>query len=423
MIPKNPALAGLTLIFSLLEGLLLVLPVVRNLTPRLPARVLIPLSAVFFGVCLFAAPSSPYVLLMVLIPGVFIFVFFLFRDHFPKKALWGLLPFILMAISLGCHFFLYPSLFAYSFQERNGSFFFLASWELAVLRNAGMAAAILLYIKRPVINSRTVELLFLLICLLLVIPWIPWLTGDVPDKTHFIGSLLSCGFFFLLWLLIRRLRFTLETRALAEVRELLSEKSRERQEDLVSTYQSMRQLSHDARKTMDTVQVLIRQNKEQDASDLLKDFSDRFPAVFSTGCPEADAYLTLISARCRDNNIRFIRELCPLHDLPLSSYEFGSLLANLLDNALEALLSEDLPDKYIELNLMRSRNMLYLSCKNPTARKADILRDGLISSTKKGPNHGLGLSIIRETVEKADGFMNIRIEGGVFCVDIDMPCP
>ena len=47
MIPKNPALAGLTLIFSLLEGLLLVLPVVRNLTPRLPARVLIPLSAVF----------------------------------------------------------------------------------------------------------------------------------------------------------------------------------------------------------------------------------------------------------------------------------------------------------------------------------------------------------------------------------------
>ena len=72
---------------------------------------------------------------------------------------------------------------------------------------------------------------------------------------------------------------------------------------------------------------------------------------------------------------------------------------------------------------MRSRNMLYLSCKNPTARKADILRDGLISSTKKGPSHGLGLSIIRETVEKADGFMNIRIEGGVFCVDIDMPCP
>ncbi len=99
------------------------------------------------------------------------------------------------------------------------------------------------------------------------------------------------------------------------------------------------------------------------------------------------------------------------------------ILGNLLDNALEAV--EDLPvaQRWIKLEAHLEKGTMHIGVENPYAGKIEENTDGTIKSSKGSKEiHGYGLASVRRTVQKYNGCLIIRHDGGVFRASV-MLCP
>lgn len=103
----------------------------------------------------------------------------------------------------------------------------------------------------------------------------------------------------------------------------------------------------------------------------------------------------------------------------IEDFDLVTIFSNLLDNAIEAVatLSED--KKTVTLSIRQIQQMMVIKIKNPAPQKFNKKEDGTLLSTKE--NHkGLGLSSVRNTVEKYHGDMQIKYTDQMFSVIISI---
>ena len=101
----------------------------------------------------------------------------------------------------------------------------------------------------------------------------------------------------------------------------------------------------------------------------------RIFSVFSTGCISLDSALTVKELQMRQSGIRFERQLCALEETPIEDTELSTIVMNLLDNAIEAILRHASPPEspLIAFRIQRTREMLLIECRrgdDPPARRA-----------------------------------------------------
>ena len=89
------------------------------------------------------------------------------------------------------------------------------------------------------------------------------------------------------------------------------------------------------------------------------------------------------------------------------------LLANLLDNAIEACENRK-DDPVIRLKLLRENSQILLSVQNPVESTQDMIHDQLSTSKADKANHGIGLKNVQMVLEKYDGMSRIHSEDGWF---------
>ena len=92
-----------------------------------------------------------------------------------------------------------------------------------------------------------------------------------------------------------------------------------------------------------------------------------------------------------------------LSGIKLSALDTCTILANILDNAIEAVENIDDDKKHIELTFKRNENYMIITEANPTAHESDIRDNNIITTKKDKSNHGFGLINIKDTVEKYEG--------------------
>lgn len=105
-------------------------------------------------------------------------------------------------------------------------------------------------------------------------------------------------------------------------------------------------------------------------------------------------------------------------DLTVDAFDLNVLLGNLLDNAIEALAGSR--DKRLSLTLRVDRGVFYLKLVNSydgIAIKAEDENGPVYRSRKSESGHGLGLEIVRRTVEEYHGQVQIDSSGGLFTVE------
>lgn len=115
------------------------------------------------------------------------------------------------------------------------------------------------------------------------------------------------------------------------------------------------------------------------------------------------------------NGIDFNASILIPASLPFHNGDLSIILGNLLENAIEACCDTDSVTKYITLNISYVKDVLQISLKNScgTFRKKD--NSGNYLSTKNAPGiHGLGLSSVKQAIEKHQGIMNIYDSGNEF---------
>ncbi len=132
----------------------------------------------------------------------------------------------------------------------------------------------------------------------------------------------------------------------------------------------------------------------------------------------ANAVLCLYAQKAQREDIIFTANADIPQDLAMMLPEFGSLLSNILENALEACRRISTDERFITFIAEVEEDSLKIELHNSVSGKVEI-RNNLPVSTKK--NGGLGTKSVLHIVEKHHGMLNFRQEGDTFITQIILP--
>lgn len=140
----------------------------------------------------------------------------------------------------------------------------------------------------------------------------------------------------------------------------------------------------------------------------------------ATGCELADLMIGIKSDRMEDLNITFhfkgdLKELSRMEQV-----DCCILLANLLDNAIEANMKTD-KARYIALIGRRTENLLYMEMRNPSAEKLQKEGHRILSTKKTDTPSGIGLENVSAVVTKYHGECRCFTENGEFVFQLLLP--
>ncbi|MBR5975915.1 MAG: GHKL domain-containing protein [Clostridiales bacterium] len=189
----------------------------------------------------------------------------------------------------------------------------------------------------------------------------------------------------------------------------------------------IRSIRHDMKNHVQVLLLLLGNQEYDKMRDYLKDMSEDLQSTdisAHTGDLIADA---IISAKKKEAEERglVLSSSGVISDMTITPQDMCRMLANLLDNAIEAASDEHLreldPDlRKITLEFRRTDKFFLISVTNPCASMVKIEEDSeegsasgdfLIGTSKKDrKNHGFGLKNIRSAAENYDGELSVSCE-------------
>lgn len=195
-------------------------------------------------------------------------------------------------------------------------------------------------------------------------------------------------------------------------------------EEVENIYRQMRGWRHDYKNHIQTMKAYIEMDKVDLLAEYLEELDEDLVAIdvsIRTGNVMADAILNskLSLAEARDIQLN-VKAIIP-SKLALHNVDLGTLLGNLLNNAIEGSMTVVNPkDRFIRVYISEMKEQLYISVTN--SMEQSIKQTGnTYQTTKKGTEHGFGLKRIDKTVQKYGGHVNRQHEEGVFATEILLP--
>lgn len=140
--------------------------------------------------------------------------------------------------------------------------------------------------------------------------------------------------------------------------------------------------------------------------------------IIDTGNPLINAVLNIkyLEAKEKGIIIPFIAD--NLKDIKISDSDLVTIITNILDNAIEAVLKCD--EKHIVFKIIKDRGTLIIDSTNNY--KGELPADQDFATTKSDKkSHGFGLANIKNTVKANNGNCFIDTEGGIFHISIAIP--
>ena len=386
-------------------------------------------------VLLVAAFYSLYIPFDVPIPDTVVFVFtfiyslFIFSEPWHIKLLWNtVMGVILVAItSLISQLFIHaagvswdilmqPSLLRMGFVLCGNTVLFITYYVVTKVRAS-----------RERLSLFALTLFILLNAVILValemqykLSWQPGIVQAPVLITIFCMIFVSAGLLVMFELLSRKAEKQAELELEIQTKHMMEAHL----EEVHSMYQRMMEYEHDMKHQINTLQKMIEQGNLLESSEYLKEFRRiALPTHYATGCVAVDALLSAKSAYMDQHQIDFEFVPYPLNELPVEVPVLCAIIGNLLDNAIEAIRRIRHKDKRYKvcLSFSRVRDMFFIVCKNETGGMV-IRRQGKdFLSAKRKNRIGYGITSIRHSVEKAEGYSSFRVENGVFMAEIVLP--
>ena len=102
----------------------------------------------------------------------------------------------------------------------------------------------------------------------------------------------------------------------------------------------------------------------------------------------------------------------------LDGMDYGSILFNLLDNAIEATRKNEYVEKKIICNINRDGSKTEIFVKNSIDKSVLQVNKDLITCKENKKLHGMGHQIVKNLVEKMNGLIDFYEEDEMFCVHL-----
>ena len=194
-------------------------------------------------------------------------------------------------------------------------------------------------------------------------------------------------------------------------------------EELYRYQNEIRAFRHDIKNKLLSVSGLLADGQVEKAIEAVKgeaDFLDEANnGIISSGNPAVDAVLQSKLAVAEKKGIKLDFSVKLSGEINVDLLEFGVLIGNALDNAIEATENIEVStDKTIFVSIITMGGRIVVSVENPVKAEVDTKRIDTAKPDKI--NHGYGLKSIKTIVQKYDGDVFVSCEGNIFTTSINI---
>lgn len=235
-----------------------------------------------------------------------------------------------------------------------------------------------------------------------------------------IGCLVLDGYIVVVFYRISIVRKTEKENALLQQQ---SEMQLEVYSDLQQRYQNSMETIHDAKRHVRALESLIQSDHlaeaQQYKESLFQKLNELQPSIQCDN-PLLSAILNHVFLKAEQRHIALKMDLQGEEQLSmLAGVDLTTIVSNLLDNAVDAVLELPEEQRYIHFAVAFQMGEIMIHVENPT--KNDLKREGnAVVSTKEG-HLGLGLKNVEMVVKKYKGDFKIDVKDGNFVVAITIP--
>lgn len=178
-----------------------------------------------------------------------------------------------------------------------------------------------------------------------------------------------------------------------------------------NTQQETRRIRHDMKNHLLSLEHFLNEGDINSAKDYIKSISNTIENVdtnLHTGNSLADAICNEKNHIAQQKGIIFSVDGMFPECIDINNVDLCTILANALDNAIEATANLEKSHKWIKLEIKVHGKMLFLSFSNPSVNAIDVE----VGKTTKPDdlNHGFGLQNIKWALQKYNGEMSIEFK-------------
>ena len=190
-------------------------------------------------------------------------------------------------------------------------------------------------------------------------------------------------------------------------------------------HERIRTLRHDMAGKLMILKSFLEKDRIGDAKEFLGDMDIELSSEamqYATNNPVTDAVINEAAAQAGSMNCDFKSEFLLPDDNGISALDMGIILNNLIDNALDGVLTVAEDDRFIRLIGEQKDNFYLIKIENSFDGKLKRASDDSIISTKKMDSdtdrHGPGLKSVMRIADKYLGAVDINSDNKVFKVKV-----
>ncbi len=270
-------------------------------------------------------------------------------------------------------------------------------------------------------QRRTSYLLCLPIILIFLLTFY-FLNSAATEITLIITLLTVLSIFFIIArLLYAETKLTRAKRSENELTEYI-EAQRRGYDKVVRRMEVFREYRHDMRHNLAVIEGLAKQGDCDKIVEYTSKLNGSFVEPENVRCckdPELNAVLSEYISRAEKAGCKVTHSLALPEMLPFKKNDICLVLANAIENAINACSELPEDDRYINISAeYKDGHRLVILVENPCSHEVQFDENGLPitdePSPEKSEEHGIGLRSVKRIVEKYNGFLRCMLENGEF---------
>lgn len=194
-------------------------------------------------------------------------------------------------------------------------------------------------------------------------------------------------------------------------------------EEVQNMYQQMRAWRHDYKNHLQVMKAHLELGEYQELADYIDYLNEelvQIEQVIKTGNVMLDAILNSKISLARSKNIAVNVKVVLPPKLSVTEYDLGTVLGNLLDNAIEGCETQaEGEERFLRVYLGVLKEQLYLSVTN--SHHTEMKRENGHYRSTKAADRGLGLMSVDKIVKRNKGFVNRQYDEEIFATEVLLP--
>lgn len=181
---------------------------------------------------------------------------------------------------------------------------------------------------------------------------------------------------------------------------------------LIDNYTNIRNFKHDVKAHYHILNNLLENHNYEEAKLYLKKMSDKISSsdLYNTNNIYISTILNSFDQMFKENNIKFTFTYNVNNSLNMDNMDICSLFHNLIINTIEANIKIT-SNRFVSLTITNIKNNLLIKLINPIINEDELIYLMEMKSSKSdSENHGVGLKIINDIIEKYNGKNDYQIE-------------